>query len=122
MFDFLKGEVDFKEDGVWQRLGFLYDIDNKVKERELIKWFNKAIDFLSNPGVEYDESFQALVFPMIRRIICDPNSVTDDFSIERLYEEFTKELPDDIKIKINKTEDPEAEKLVYICKKFTNNL
>lgn len=115
---------EYKKDEYWEKLGFLKGINNKTKEKEVINWFNKAVDFLTKPTVEYKEGsfFETIVFPAIKRIVGSKYGPIDDFSIERLYEETNKKLPDDIELKISKTKDPEAEKLIYICNKFIKDL
>lgn len=119
---FNESEVNFDEiikgKDIWVQLGLLSGINNELKENEVVKWFARATDFIENAEVEYDKEFETAVLPMIRRIICSPNGAIDDFSIENLYKEFAKDLPVDVKLIIDKTEDPEAEKIIYICNKF----
>lgn len=111
----------------WEAIGFLKGIDDIIRKKEVTKWFDCALEFVNNPTVaEYDDEFSNVVFPMIRRIVCSKNGPTDDFSIENLYKEFMKGIPEDIALKIENNSmlgiDADVEKCAYIAKRFIKQL
>ena len=61
--------VDENDINLWERLGFLEGLEGEEKKECAICFGEMARYLLSKPDNETDETFETVVFPIIRRVI-----------------------------------------------------